>query len=181
VANNHANMNIWNSRQIRRKCYDWPWEILIRTQWGLTKDYELLRFFYECPGESCECPCECLRTHYEWIDYTTIAWRLHINPLPMLNYFTLTLIHQPPPCECLRMPLPILWMFANALANIANACHCIRTFCENNENMIFARNLGYVISNDYEHLRMSSDHRAIIANWWRIVFVSPFATIFSTV
>ena len=28
---------------------------------------------------------------------------------------------------------------------------------------------------------MSGDHLVIIANWWRIAFISPFATIFSTV
>ena len=33
-------------------------------------------------------------------------------------------------------------------------------------------------ANAYEHLRLlriSGDHFAIIANWWRIAFVSPFA------
>ena len=32
----------------------------------------------------------------------------------------------------------------------------------------------------YEHLRMSGDYLEIIANWWRIAFVTPFATIFAT-
>ena len=37
------------------------------------------------------------------------------------------------------------------------------------------RNTPRTTANAYEHLRMSGKHFAIIANWWRIAFVSPFA------
>jgi hypothetical protein len=49
---------------------------------------------------------------------------LHINPLAMLNCFSLSLIRQPPPCEsceCLRMPLPILRMPLRILRTLAIA------------------------------------------------------------
>jgi hypothetical protein len=86
--------------------------------------------------------CECLTNE------TTTQLKhaeLHIHLMPLLNCFTLSLIRQTPPCEsceCLRMTLRILWMLANALANLANACDCLRKCCENNENMIFVRNFG---------------------------------------
>ena len=38
------------------------------------------------------------------------------------------------------------------------------------------RNTPWSTANAFKHLRMSSDHLVIIANWWRIAFVSPFAT-----
>ena len=36
-------------------------------------------------------------------------------------------------------------------------------------------------ANAKEHLRMSGDDLVIIANWWRIAYGSPFATIFANV
>ena len=43
------------------------------------------------------------------------------------------------------------------------------------------RNTPWTTANVYEHIRMPVDHLVIIANWWRIAFVRPFATIIAIV
>jgi hypothetical protein len=70
VANILANMNIWNSRQIRRKLYDWPGEIVNKIRpykWFrmLVNVLRMPRQFYEC-----------LRMPYERNKCTTHAWRI---------------------------------------------------------------------------------------------------------
>ena len=82
------------------------------------------------------------------------------------------------PCKCLTITI-------NALPSIRMSCDCLRKCCENNKNMLSWRILGAYVpnirnrpgttANAYEHLRMSGDHFVIIANLWRIAFVSPFA------
>jgi hypothetical protein len=89
VANILVNIQIWNLRQIRRKWYDWPGEIL--KNWGLTNSYKCLQIYYECP---CKCPCECLRTPYEWNDYTTHAWRIAYTPIANVSLCHLFAIYR---------------------------------------------------------------------------------------
>jgi hypothetical protein len=138
VANILANMKIWNSRQIRRKWYDWPGEILKKIR---PNGYESLRISYECPCESCDCLrmplriiCEC----YECLRMPLWILRMLANALRIKRLhnacvanciytpcqcFTLSLIRQPPP-----NPLRILWIIANALMNLAKACeHVAKT------------------------------------------------------
>jgi hypothetical protein len=127
--------------------------------------------------------CECLWTPYTWNDYTTHAWRIAYKHLSNVSLCHLLASHHRILCECsecLRMPLRLLRMLANALANLANACDCLRKCCENNENIIFARNLATCSLimfysqhslNDREFLRTPTnvwrspcDHCELVAN-----------------
>ena len=70
--------------------------------------------------------------------------------------------------------LPSITISCDAHENVAKTIRiCVRSELRN--MFIIIRNTTWTTANAYEHLRMSDDHFAIIANCWRIAFVSPFA------
>ena len=73
-----------------------------------------------------------------------------------------------------------LTIATNGLPSIRMACDCLRICCEyaffaNFRSMflifVTPQNRARMLN---ESLRMLGDHAAIIANWWRVAFVSPF-------
>ena len=67
------------------------------------------------------------------------------------------------------------------LTTATNGLNTLRICCENalfanfrSVFLIFVTPQNRSSVNAYESLRMLCDHAAIIANWWRIAFVSPF-------
>ena len=91
---------------------------------------------YECPCEFCEC----LRTPYEWNDYTTHARR---TPLPMFrcvdftrqailnSRFALIIMYS---LALAAFCLHFVWM--NSSKSLRIYCDCLRKCCENNKNML---------------------------------------------
>ena len=53
-------------------------------------------------------------------------------------------------------------------------CEWLQICCEYGEHVPHIRNTSKPSANAYESLRMLGGHAAIIANWWRMAFVSPF-------
>lgn len=79
----------------------------------------------------------------------------------------------------------------NALPSMRMDCDCLRKYCGRDWEYAFLanfrsmflqiRNTSWRTANTYEHLRMDCDHLMIIANWLKIAFVSPFATMYRAV
>jgi hypothetical protein len=103
-------VNIWNTRLIRRKWYDWPEEIL-----KIMRPYkwlQMLENFLRMPLRILQMLANafanaCERT-YTWNDYTTHAWRIAYKHLSNVSLCHLLASHRRILCEyyvCLRMPL----------------------------------------------------------------------------
>ena len=79
--------------------------------------------------------------------------------------------------ECLTITtnaLPSIRISCDAYENVTKTIRiCFPSECY--EHVPNIRYTTWNTTNAYEHLRMSGDHFAIIANWWRIAFVSTFA------
>ena len=93
-ANILANMKNWDSRQIHRKCYEWPGEILnkVRPYKYLRMLANFLRILLRMlrmltnaitnVTNAYDYRCECLRTPYKWNGYKTQAsWKVKTNDI----------------------------------------------------------------------------------------------------
>ena len=170
---------------------------------GLTNAirHQFAMMFVSIRGRSCvfanilllshcgEYPCECKKLIFaansqkndtiaqdnysksEALQMVTKACEFLTNPCEFLTKLT----------EFLVNPLRMLRILTNVLRSLRISCDAYQNvtkttrMCEFWEHVPNIRNTTWTIANTYEHLRMSGDHFAIIAKWWRMAFVSPFA------